>query len=186
MAVLVEAISIIIRKDAIECFYAGGWARFVEEVPNGTLSCDGEVVRLGFLRPADAEAFITHMQSRGLTHLQDGIAVDLAVVDQFDGLIDECDWLAFGRFNFGQDGGKISACWLSDLPWSVCGEENRPHRMALATPNNWLFERSLSRNFCMTPDYGGSRGLRVSTPGAGLSAYAFRQGGTEPYATRTH
>lgn len=182
MAVLVEAISIIIRKDAIERFYSGGWSGFCEEIPNGTMCCDGEVVRLGFLRPAEVGGFVSHMRSHGLTHLQDGVAVDLAVVDQFDGLIDECDWLAFGRFNFGKGGGKISACWFSDVPCSVWGDESRQTRMELATPSNWRFERSLSQLFDMTLKYGDRKGLRISLPASGTNAYAYQQGGYEQYA----
>jgi hypothetical protein len=38
MAVLVEAISVIVRRDAIDGAFDGGWRGFVSSVPNVTLS----------------------------------------------------------------------------------------------------------------------------------------------------
>ena len=57
MAVLVEGISVIVRRDAIESKYDGGWDTFVDNVPNATLCADDEIARVGFMGPADVEAF---------------------------------------------------------------------------------------------------------------------------------
>jgi len=48
MAVLVEAISVIVRRDAINRSYDGGWAGFLSHVPNNTLCADHELARVGF------------------------------------------------------------------------------------------------------------------------------------------
>lgn len=45
MAVLVEAISVIVRRDAIRGKYPGGWQGFVAAVPNGTLCYDDDLAR---------------------------------------------------------------------------------------------------------------------------------------------
>ena len=43
MAVLVEAISVIVRRNAIESKYRCGWKAFVDDVPNSTLCADDEI-----------------------------------------------------------------------------------------------------------------------------------------------
>ena len=37
MAVLVEALSVIVRRDAIESRFSGGWPKFLSSIPNSTL-----------------------------------------------------------------------------------------------------------------------------------------------------
>ena len=58
MAVLVEAISVVVRRDAIGARYPGGWRGFLSIVPNSTLCADDDLVRVGFMAPPDVEAFI--------------------------------------------------------------------------------------------------------------------------------
>jgi hypothetical protein len=57
MAVLIEAISVFVRVDAIRERYSGGWEAFREAVPNQTLCCDDELARIGFMNPADVERY---------------------------------------------------------------------------------------------------------------------------------
>ena len=52
MAVLVEAISVIARRSAIESKYQGGWPTFTSDVPNATLCSDEKIARVGFTSPA--------------------------------------------------------------------------------------------------------------------------------------
>ena len=58
MAVLCEAISVIIKKSSIDTFYVGGWNAFTSNVPNQTICSDGELVRIGFFSPKYVEYFI--------------------------------------------------------------------------------------------------------------------------------
>ena len=46
MAVLVEAISVIVQRDAIEKRFHGGWREFENAVPNSTLCADDELARV--------------------------------------------------------------------------------------------------------------------------------------------
>ena len=55
MAVLVEAISVIVRAAAIHQKYPGGWEAFKRIIPNQTLCADNELVRIGFMTPDDVE-----------------------------------------------------------------------------------------------------------------------------------
>ena len=55
MAFLVEAISVIVRCDAIERAYETGWDGFLEDVPNRTLCADPELARVGFMHPDNVQ-----------------------------------------------------------------------------------------------------------------------------------
>jgi hypothetical protein len=141
MSVLVEAISVIVLKSSIEARYPGGWPAFVEAVPNGTLCADDELARVGFMGPPDAKAFIVELETQGLRFLVDGVAGDVAVVDQQQGLMNPCLWLEFGRVTL--DGGNtVAACW---------SPEGAGPAGPLATPEGWAFEGSLSQHFRFVP-----------------------------------
>ena len=64
MAVLVEALSVIVRRDAIVRKYRGGWQEFLQHVPNNTFCTDDELARVGFMHPKDVEAYVTHLVGR--------------------------------------------------------------------------------------------------------------------------
>src|SRR5260370_15575905 len=105
MAVLVEAISIIVRCDSIGLKFPGGWNAFVESTSNATLCADRDIARIGFMDPKDVEDCIERLERSGLTFLDGGKAIDIAVVDQQRGPTTACGWLEFGKLPFGEDGG---------------------------------------------------------------------------------
>ena len=144
MAVLVEAISVIVRRDSIEAKYPGRWAAFVYEIQNQTLCFDEQIARLGFMSPPDAEAFVEKLKQRRLVFLNQDKAIDLAIVDQQLGVTTQCDWLEFGKIGFG-DEGKVSACSFFDGPRVAAGVHFRGTSMQLATPVDWRFAGSLSQ-----------------------------------------
>jgi ADP-ribosylglycohydrolase len=147
VAVLVEAISVIIRREAVERAYRAGWQGFVEDVPNATLCADDELARVGFMHPHEVEWFIDRLTARGLTFLSEGKCVDVAVVDQQRGPTMPCDWLEFGRFRFGNNDEQVSACWLFEGPRIAHGLHLKGTHFELATPPGWDFNNSLSARF---------------------------------------
>ena len=151
MAVLVEAVSVIVRRDAIDRAYEGGWNAFVSAVPNATLCSDGEIARVGFTSTDEVESFVRLLEYRGLTFRQGGQAKDIAIVDQHRGPTTRCEWLDFGRIDYGADGRKVSACWLSEGPRIAAGIHMRGASMPLATPSGWTFQGSLSDRFTFVP-----------------------------------
>jgi hypothetical protein len=141
MSVLIEAISVIVQKRAIEERFPGGWAAFEDAVPNGTLCADDDLARVGFMSPPDAKAFVAELETQGLRFLVDGVAGDIAVVDQQQGLLNPCAWLEFGRVSL--DGNtSVAACW---------SPEGAGAAGPLATPEGWEFEGSLSQHFQFVP-----------------------------------
>ena len=150
MAVLVEAISVVVRRDAIEEKYHGGWGAFVAALPNAPMCADEELACVGFLGPEEVGDFVETLERGDLTFLEKGDAIDLAVADQQCGLTTSCDWLEFGELPFGE-GRKISACWFFDGQRMGAGLHLRGRSMPLATPLGWVFEGSLSEKFTFVP-----------------------------------
>lgn len=149
MAVLVEAISVVIRVDAIEARLVGGWEALEAAIPNATACGDGELVRVGFMAPADAEAFVRALEARGLRYLADGAAQDMVVVDQQSGPLVRCDWIEAGRVSLDPAGReRVTIARL------VGGQVE-----GFATPSGWDYATSLSRSF------GFSKGVEKPSPG---------------------
>ena len=121
MAVLVEALSVIVRNATLESLYPGGVSGYAADCPNRTFCSDGVLTRVGFMTPDDVGAFLERLETRGLVFLHDGVAADIAVVDQHEGPTTVCDWLAVG-----EDAAGIRCCWLRGSA-----------RGALATPAGW-------------------------------------------------
>ncbi len=95
MPVLIEAITVVIRRDAVDARFAGGWAALRELIPNQTFCTDGTLARVAFLDPSAVRQFVEQLEAGGLTFAPDGEAVDFAVVDQFHGPTLPCPWLHF-------------------------------------------------------------------------------------------
>jgi hypothetical protein len=144
MAVLIEGISIVIRHDAIIHQYTGGWGGFIASVPNATLCCDGQLVRVGFLKPDAVKRYARVLNASGLTFMNDGRARDYAVVDQLKGPTTRCDWIEFTRLRHNDKGGKVSAAWLWNKPRLAHGIHLPGKSMHVDTPHGWSFEGSLS------------------------------------------
>lgn len=143
MAVLVEALSVIVRKDAIAKKYPGGWLAFVGRVPNATLCYDEEIARVGFMTPDDVDAYLANLKREGLVFDKDGKAVDLAVVDQFAGPTVTCEWIEFARLKYNEKG-WISACWFRKDMQAPAAMHASRLSLQVATPGGWTFENSLS------------------------------------------
>ncbi|PYJ63762.1 MAG: hypothetical protein DME24_00675 [Verrucomicrobia bacterium] len=137
MAVLIEAISVVIRAEAILAHYPGGWEEFRDACPNQTLCADGELIRVGFMTPQDTQRFIEDLGRHGIEYLRDGRAADLVVADQQRGLAAPCDWAEFGRVAWEGDHRKqVAACRAKD------SKSNQ-----VVTSPGWSFEGSLSARF---------------------------------------
>jgi hypothetical protein len=146
MAVLVEAISFIVRHDAIVSRFKGGWDAFKYLVPKDTLCTDGELARVGFSSLAELDSFASLLDDNGLIFFADGKTIDYTVIYQTGGLIAPTDWLEVSKISFGENGNKVMVCWLFEGPRKT-DEINLPSSsMTLATPVGWTYEGSLSAN----------------------------------------
>lgn len=174
MAVLIEAVSVVVRSDALLQRFPGGWDAFKRITPNQTLCSDNEIVRVGFMSPQDVESFVKSLQGVGLEFLRDGDAIDIAVVDQVRGLTSKCTWLEFEQVNMSGEGQRVSACRLvgSQL-------------MQVVTPPSWKFEGSLSSTFGFVPSEHAEKGMKYLRHENGLDVYFNLITGEEMYVGRS-
>jgi len=56
MAVFVEAISVIVRRPAIDERFKGGWPAFLQAIPNQAGCLDKHIVCVGFMSPEGVHA----------------------------------------------------------------------------------------------------------------------------------
>jgi hypothetical protein len=179
MAVLVEAISVVVRRDAIDRCFDGDWRAFVSWVPNVTLCADDQLARVGFMDPKAVEKFVTGLETAGLVFLRLGKCADIAVVDQQRGPTMPCDWLEFARIPFGNSGARAAACWLFEgqrLAAGIPGES-----IDLATPDGWTFEGSISERFSFAANEDVAVRLRYLRTKGGLDVFLDTSTGQEVF-----
>ena len=175
MAVLVEAISVIIKRDIIESQYPGGWSGFVATAPNSTLCADSLLARVGFMVPADADQFVLLLARSGIVYMRDGRAQDLCIVDQQSGCRVPCDWLEVGEVDpSGNATGRVT------VARAVGDAENR-----FVAPLDWEFDESLTQASVFVPSDEQSKRLRFLRHERGLDVYLDLATGDELYAGRT-
>ena len=178
MAVLCEALSVIIRRVSLDRYFAGGTQTFVDLVPNDTLCTDGELVRVGFMAPDDVKEFVDELERYGLLFRSDNEReTDVVVVDQLRGPLASCNWLECYRMRIGDDT-WVTVARLSDLSLAVPTElspekpsTHKDRREELFAPPGWTFHGSLSDSgkFVATDDM--SRRLRFLREEDGLDVY---------------
>lgn len=121
MSVVVEGISVIVRRSILEQKYPGGFNTYRTNCPNKTFCADAHLTRVGFMVPNDVQQFVGQLQMHGLEFVSEGIAADIAVLDQMRGPTVPCSWLEFTKYPDG-----VAVCWLA-------GEEPGD----LAAPAGW-------------------------------------------------
>lgn len=173
MAVLVEAISVIVKRSSIAEKYPGGWDAFVEAVPNRTLCADAEIARVGFMAPDDTEGFCNQLDLCGLAYVENGEAQDLVVADQQRGFAAKCSWAEFGHIPFGPKGEPVAACRFRG---SEC--------MHLITPDGWKFEGSMSERFTFVPTEEVFSRMKHVVTEDGVDVYVDKRTGEKKYVGR--
>jgi hypothetical protein len=161
-----------VKVQAIRDRLAGGCSAFNDGVPNNTLCSDGEVARVGFMNPYDAEAYIEGLERHGLTALRDGKSQDITFAVQAEGITVPCDWLEFGRIDIAPDQ-NISTVWLK-------GGANRK----VICPANWTYEKSLSRQYAVVPPAQVDKSLTFLRHENGLDVYRNALNGEEVFIGR--
>ena len=150
VAVLVEGISVLVRKDSIREKMTGGEARFRLLIPNATFCEDDQLTRVGFLDPAEVGKFIDELENVELLFIENDKCIDFVVCDQQGGPTAECDWLEF--CHLPMEGGKVGAAWLFEGERMGFGVHMQSPSIQLSTPPGWQFKGSLSDKFQFVPE----------------------------------
>ncbi|MBK9214639.1 MAG: tetratricopeptide repeat protein [Chloracidobacterium sp.] len=173
MAVLIEAISVIVRRRSIEERFPGGWRGFLSDAPNRTLYSDEEIASVSFMSADDVKAYIFYLESHGLDFEIGGKTVDISVVDQVRGFTTPSPWLEFGDLE--KDGNLVKACWITGT------EPNY-----VFTPRGWNYEGSLSQKPGFVPKEEFDQKLKFLREENGLEVYLDLQTNEERYVGRAH
>lgn len=176
MPVLIEAISVITRVDAINQKFPGGWEAFVDDCPNQTLCSDNALARVGFMSPVDVEYYIQRLERLGLIYQDDQQeAVDIVVVDQLRGPLAKCSWIETGHIDLDNNPKqKVAAARL-------IGDES----LVFMRPDDWNFEESLSNQYGFTPTESVEKSLTFLRHQDGLDVYLNKLTGEEVFIGRT-
>ena len=171
MAVLVEALSVVIRAKALLAAFRDDWTAFVATVPNATLCADGDLVRVGFMTPGDVRAYVDSLVEHGLVYLVNGVAQDIVVVDQLRGPLATCQWIEFGHVGLDGDPKKrVAACQ------QVGSVETK-----IICPDNWIFSDSLSASFGFVPGSAVDKSLVFIRHDDGVDVYRSALTGEEVF-----
>ena len=174
MAVLVEGISVVIRRESIDATFPGGLTAFEQQAPylssRDTYVTDGELVSVSFMCPADVECFCNDMARLGFHPAED--PVDLVVIDQNSGPTVPCEWID-GRSIVMENGGEVTAVRL-----------NGGKVTSLFVPNGWNYEQSLTVNGEFVPASQVEERLDFVRADGALEVWLDRATGEEHYIER--
>lgn len=192
MAILIEGISVVVRRAAVEATYPGGWDAFLDAVPAQRFCADDELACIGFDTTEEAEEFCTALAESGLRFSDGeegdaGEEADVAVVDQFDGVILPAGWLECARLDFDAEGHEIVVGWIYEgphIPGEIHLEEDE---IEVAIPDGWEYETSLSATARFIPEDELEERLEFLRHDAhGFDVYRDRTTGEELYAQCDH
>jgi len=132
MTILIEAISIVVRCDALERLGPDGQDHFYSSIPNQTYCSDGRLARVGFMEEKDALDFVAVMESLGLVRLEADAPADFMIALQ--GVTDSvpCKWLE--RFKVECRGNTLDVAAFVDDEGKVYLEEDPGGFVA---PSGW-------------------------------------------------
>jgi hypothetical protein len=184
MTVLIEAISVVIRVDAVSELWPSGLDGFRTAVPNLTFCCDGQIIRVGFMSPVDAEGYVHRLERHGLRYGVAGEARDLVVVDQQRGPAMPCAWLTARRITIDREQRKwLTVAFLTgSLPEDVLAGRAPD---SIETPEGWTYEGSLSETFGFVPSGLLDKSMRFLRHEDGLDVYLNLMTGREQFIGRT-
>lgn len=121
MSVLIEALTLVVRKEQLDMRYPGGSTAFLEatlrlESPPRFVCCgDSHLVNLSFSDPDHLEPAAELLREQGFIDVDDGVVVDMAYVDQRYGPSMPCSWLEWKRhpdgFTYAGSPARSRATW---------------------------------------------------------------------------
>jgi hypothetical protein len=150
MAILLEAINIVIKRESAEKKYSGGILTLFMDLARFDLPShmDFELIRIGFMDPDTLHNFVPVLLERRVDFTE-----DWCIVDMMSGPTKPCSWLGFGRQMFFKNGSNIG---ISFEPYSIGWLKSKSHfgiicnqsnEFRLAIPKNWNFSNAVTNMF---------------------------------------
>ncbi len=154
MSVLIEAVSVVVKRDSIRTKFSGGWSSFQSIVFSQYSMCaDSNLATVSFLAARDAHSYMGFLEEMDFIYLQ-----DFAIADQTQGLKDICDWCYIADFKINNNPAMtVTGCKAEG------GKEEK-----LYVPPGWKYEGSLSQ-YCTYQDTDEVKTGKVISEGKKLS-----------------
>jgi len=112
LAVIVEATTVIVRRDAVRRAFEGEERAETALAVNRSASRDEQLYRITFFSDTDAFLYIRHiLNANGLVYSRGDEAVDVTIAEQFRGLRIYTPWLEVGQLPVEE--GTVAAAWLA-------------------------------------------------------------------------
>ena len=111
MSILLEAITVVFMNATADRHIQGGVDAVKTIAPNTTFRTDGLISAISFMDPESTGNFVDTLVNVGMEFVEDGVAQDIVVLDQYRGPTAQCDWIGF---NQNADGNSIA--WLVGHP----------------------------------------------------------------------
>jgi len=141
MAILVEQLTVVVRREAIERCIFGGWERFRALTEDHAPCSDGCLAGASFATALEVRRFIAILEGYGIRFEDDGTCQDIAVLDQCEGLWVPCAWLVLGRLPLDADELTVKAVWLDP---KLVSTSNPLNYTSVAVPVEWTYAGSFS------------------------------------------
>lgn len=175
MPVLIETLSVVIKRKAIREKYPGGFPAFEVDAPfSGPVDffcADEDLAKVGFMTPTDVEWFCNRMAEHGIG--SPDMPTDLVVVAACtEAPTRPCGWIEIIRYQL--DEGVVLAARLKGS-----------NEDTLVVPEGWTYAASATRNTRFVPneDFAASL-VYVGPAGDGLDAYREKATGELRYVGR--
>ncbi|MEJ7759260.1 MAG: YbjN domain-containing protein [Gemmatimonadaceae bacterium] len=137
MSVLVEALTLVVPRFALDVSFPGATDGFLEAVSDPSIDkrfvcADDHLVSVSFMSPETLEPVARQLVELGLVEMEDNGFREFALVDQHFGPTMPCEWLVWKRHDEG-----YTTAWIATAEPGV-----------LAKPDGWTPEQSrqLSRS----------------------------------------
>ena len=170
VALLVECISVVLRKVTLNQMYPGGESQFRADWQIPMLLADDDLISFSFMDPNDADEFAEAVQASGIG------SEEIAIVSHANGILEvdgqTCTWLQFGTAQiYGQ---TVTVCFLTGSRVRNC-----------VMPPHWKPETQADRTTFNRDDprYRFDRTLPVEGGGT-VDVYVDKETGTEYYVGR--
>jgi hypothetical protein len=161
MAIILEAINVVIKHESILKKYPNGELGFLADISSfeAPWHTDREVSRVGFFDPNEMHTYLRVLEQRGLVFTMDSTYdnCDFCIVDMISGPTKPCPWLGFGRQRIFENGSPIgksienySFGWLANKSRQkiVCDSKSE---FMLGIEKGWGFVTAL-KNINNTPE----------------------------------
>ena len=177
MAILIEAISVVVQLASIDNKYSGGWEQFQNDIPNQTLCADDMLARVGFMSPYDVESYIQHLEKNGLIYISNNEADDIVVIDQQKGPLIPCNWVDCDKFYLNDQ---------QDMVVTRCRHITVKEDAGIFAPPGWKYDGSLSQTFGYVPSESLDKSLKYKGSDKGIDVYHNALTNQEAYIGRTN